>query len=90
MKILDLEQQILNLWNIIDDLRDINNFVLEDPSIDIQPPEGYDKIANLLLGIQSLYQMKFERTWSTFEEVCREYHFYRKETKEDHDYTEQV
>jgi hypothetical protein len=51
------------------------------------PPEYDDAICNLMMGLEHVYRMRFEKMWKTFEEVCKEYHSLRR-GKEDHDYME--
>lgn len=58
-KIFDLEQQILQTWCIVDDLRLLLEVV-----------EG-DKAQNILIGMIELYTIKFEKLFETFEEVVR-------------------
>jgi hypothetical protein len=57
-KLFDLEQQILNCWNVIDD-------------IDLCIEESDTK--ELLLAVKVLYELKFQKMWNTFEQVSKEY-----------------
>ena len=57
----DLEQGILNCWNICEDMKVIAENILEAKTVD------RDKVANMLLGIAELYQLKFEKSLSVFE-----------------------
>lgn len=61
----DLEQQILNCWNVTDDLDVVMENVLENENF------SRDDIHNVLLGIRGLYQLKFEKCFETFEELVR-------------------
>ena len=61
----DLEQQILNCWNVCDDLQVVCEGVLER---DMKP----DDLANVLMGIQALYHLKFQQCFETFEKFCEE------------------
>ena len=61
----DLEQNILDCWKITDDIELVCEYVLNDEKLD------RDKIANALLGLQTIYSMKFEKTWTNFENVVR-------------------
>jgi hypothetical protein len=61
----DLEQQIMDCWHIVDDLKIVNEYTLEDLSFD------KDKISNVLLGIQELYQIKFDKLFRTYEDLIR-------------------
>lgn len=60
----DLEQQIMACWNIIEDIQLLNKGVLEGR------PEGstmtQDEISNYLLGLESIYSLKFEQMFDTF------------------------
>jgi hypothetical protein len=60
----DLEQQIMNCWHIIDDVKILNEYVLES---DLTK----DQISNALLGLEEIYQMKFDKLFRTFEELVR-------------------
>ena len=90
MKIFDLEQDIMNCWNIVDDVKDTANYIGEHVAFCDLSPEHTDKIINLLQGIQHLYEMRFEKMWKTFEEHCNEFHTLRRQQMQDHDYNEQV
>jgi hypothetical protein len=56
----DLEQEILDCWGITDDL---------DVIISSEQLELDDEILNILIGLKSLYQLKFQRTFETFEQL---------------------
>ena len=60
----DLEQQIMACWNIVEDIQLLNKGVLEGR------PEGsamtQDEISNYLLGLESIYSLKFEQMFDTF------------------------
>lgn len=72
MKIFDLEQEIMNAWYIIDDIDLLYENVIETDM-------STDDIANILLGLKSVYSMRFQKLFNTFEEVCKEYHAMRKQ-----------
>lgn len=67
----ELEQHILKCWSVIEDMEVLYTEVC-DANLDA------DKTANILLGMQQLYHIKFDQMWKCFEEVCKEYHAYRK------------
>ena len=60
----DLEQEIMNCWNVTDDIDLLYENVLEKEM-------SVDDIANALLGMKTLYQMKFEKCFETFETVIK-------------------
>jgi hypothetical protein len=41
-------------------------------------PLTEDELGNILIGMQTLYQLKFEKCFEEFEELCKNYHKYRK------------
>ena len=62
----DLEQEIMECWNITSDLQDVYRYVMEGDS-EMNTVQR-DKVANLLLGLSELYELKFNKTFRTFEE----------------------
>ena len=74
MKIFDLEQEIMKAWHVVDDIQLLNENVMETDM-------STDDIANVLLGLEKLYNMRFEKVFNTFEEVCKEYHAMRKQNE---------
>ena len=53
----ELEQQILDCWGVLDDIQN----VIDNCDDDV--------VLNALIGIKTLYQFKFEKCWSTFEQA---------------------
>ena len=74
MKIFDLEQEIMNTWYVVDDIDLLYENVIETDM-------STDDIANILLGLKSVYSMRFQKLFNTFEEVCKEYHAMRKQNE---------
>lgn len=60
----DLEQEILDTWKITNELRLINEALL-DKNLSI------DDISNMLIGLYTLYDLKFDQMFNTFETVVR-------------------
>lgn len=58
----DLEQEIMDCWGVVEDI----NIVYETHG------EDNDELANVLLGLKTLYQLKFERLFSTFEDCVKQ------------------
>jgi len=56
----DLEQEILDCWGVVDDIDTIYH---AEPLY-----ENTDEMMNALLGLKTLYKLKFERLFSTFED----------------------
>jgi hypothetical protein len=65
----DLEQQILDCWKIIDDIKLLDKNVLEGKV------EGgnltNDDISNYLLGLESIYELKFQQMFATFGDLIK-------------------
>ena len=63
----DLEQQMLDCWKIVDDIKLLDKNVLEGKV------EGgnmtQDEISNYLLGLESIYDLKFQQMFNTFGEL---------------------
>jgi hypothetical protein len=55
-----LEQAIMHCWNVVDDLQVVASMA------DLRPISD-DERRNALLGLQTLYQMKFEQMFNVFE-----------------------
>jgi len=55
-----LEQNIQQCWSMVEDIKLLNESVLERNLTT-------DEISNVLLGLESLYQLKFLKLWETFE-----------------------
>ena len=64
----DLEQQILECWNVTSDLRHVTEYVLDAPL----ETNREDKISNMLLGIEELYNLKFQKLFNTLETLIAE------------------
>jgi len=64
----DLEQQIMECWNVTTDLRRVTEYLLDAPL----EPNREDKIANMLIGMEALYEVKFDRCFRTFEKLLQE------------------
>ena len=64
----DFEQQIMSCWNVVEDIKAV--YELSDLR-----KYSEDEMANLLLGLQSLYQIKFEKLMDMFENGVRDGRF---------------
>jgi hypothetical protein len=61
----DLEQQIMNCWNIVDDIKALS-------AITDHRATTEDEVQNYLLGLATIYQVKFETLFHTFENCIKE------------------
>lgn len=55
----DLEQELLDCWKVTDDVQLLYDKVMNGGMTT-------DEIANVLLGVVSLYNLKFDKCWETF------------------------
>lgn len=61
----ELEQDILTCWNVTGDIDLLYTNVMERDMTK-------DEIANVLLGMKSIYEMKFNKAWDSFERTIEE------------------
>ncbi len=61
----DLEQDIMNCWSVVDDIKELNRCMLDRRKV------TDDEVSNYLLGLETIYQVKFERLFETFEMLIR-------------------
>lgn len=59
---LDFEQQLLECWGVTKDIKTLCEAVC-----DRSPAMTEDEIANVLIGLESLYELKFDKLWQMFE-----------------------
>lgn len=64
----DLESDITSAWGVTDDIDMLMESIVDSERFRDMPPHMVDKVSNALLGIKELYDMRFERLWSTFVE----------------------
>ena len=65
----EMEQQIMECWNVTTDIRVVSEYLQDAPL----EADREDKIANMLMGIEALYQVKFEKLFRSFEQLVREH-----------------
>lgn len=66
--IFDFEQQIYDCWGVTKDIRTVYGNLYEDDVI------NNDQFGNAMVGLETLYEMKFNELWKQFEDFVREYH----------------
>lgn len=70
----DLEQQILETWKVTDDINLLYANVMDKDM-------SKDDIANTLLGIRHVYNMRYEQMWETFERMTKEFYEAKKHAR---------
>ena len=66
-KMYDLEQHIMECWQLVDDVNLLYKEVMDN---DLHKDQ--DKLANALLGLCTIYGMKFDQAFNTYEEVLKQ------------------
>ena len=61
----DLEEQMLNCWNVTKDINVLTEGVIEK---DLTK----DQIANALMGLEQMYDLKFDKMWTTFTKLIED------------------
>ncbi len=64
----DFEQKLLECWGITKDIDELFEYVCETPSAEV----SQDKVANILLGLKQLYDLRFNTTFNMFEELVKQ------------------
>lgn len=62
----DLEQQIMACWSIIEDIKLLNSKHQDEPG-----SMTHDEVANYLLGLETIYGVKFDALYDTFEKMIK-------------------
>jgi hypothetical protein len=60
------ETQIMSCWNVTTDMKDLSDEVLEGDL-------SKDQITNVLIGIEHLYTIRFQKLFRQFEQLIREH-----------------
>ena len=60
-----LEMKIIECWSVTDDIKVVYEELLD--SLEVMDEE---ELGNILIGIATLYNRKFERLWAVFDDVC--------------------
>jgi len=72
MTIFDFEQDMMECWNII---QDIHRLRVQKDNVTMSE----DDIDNYLLGLETIYEVKFQQLQTQFEKLAKDYHTMRQE-----------
>lgn len=72
MKPYELDQKIMGCWQITNDLDSLFRDVVETDKLD------RDTISNAILGLKTIYDMKFNHLYTDYETMLKELHEQRK------------
>ena len=70
----NLEAEIMNVWNTKDDLESITSRMMDDPD-----PMTEDDIANVLIGLSELHDIRCKKLFNVFESMVHEEQFVEKQ-----------
>ena len=61
----DFEQKIMRCWNVTDDIQEV---------LDANDRQSLtqDELMNALVGLKTIYQMKFENLFAQFEDMVKQ------------------
>jgi len=65
----DLEDSIMECWNILDDIQIVTEHFVDSPKWEGMDPKVCDALMNKYFGIKELYDIRFQRLWDTFLET---------------------
>ena len=66
----NLEAEIMSVWNTKDDLQSITSRMMDDPD-----PMTEDDIANVLIGLSELHDIRCKKLFNVFETMVKERRF---------------
>jgi|TARA_R110002074_G_scaffold1334_1_gene7983 hypothetical protein len=61
----DLEDRIMECWNITNDIKVVYSEQLDSPDL-----MSDDELANIMIGLEALYNRKFARLFQSYEAIC--------------------
>lgn len=67
----DLEAEIFAVWNIVDDIELLMTYVGDSPVFEGMDPKHCDEIINFLLGMKTIYSVKFQNLNSTMDDLIQ-------------------
>ena len=70
----NLEAEIMSVWNTKDDLNAITSRMMDDPD-----PMPEDDIANVLIGLSELHDIRCKKLFNVFESMVKDKCFVEKE-----------
>jgi hypothetical protein len=71
----NLEAEIMSVWNTKDDLESITYRLMDDPD----GPLTEDEIANVLIGLTELHDIRCKKLFNVFESMIKEIRFTKME-----------
>jgi len=81
----NLEAEIMSVWTTKDDLQSITSRMMDDPD-----PMSEDDIANVLIGLSELHDIRCKKLFNVFEEMVRTKQFEQEDEYEVKDIPKQL
>ena len=76
--LIDVEEKFMGTWNIIEDVKFIASILSDTDDFKDIPWKDVDKLQNMLIGIQTLYNYRFSELNNQFNEMIAEIYRLRK------------
>ena len=70
----DVETDIMSAWNIVEDIKFISELILEDDDFIDMPSKQKDKLTNMLIGLECLYNYRFNKLFDDYTKLLNELH----------------
>ena len=70
----DVETDIMSAWNVIEDIKFISELILEDGDFIDMPSKQKDKLTNMLIGMEHLYNYRFNKLFDDYTKLLIELH----------------
>jgi uncharacterized metal-binding protein len=67
----DLEEELMKCWHVTDDIDLVCNLITDAE----MPANTQDKVLNILIGMKTLYDARFNTVFSTLEELIKQRYF---------------
>lgn len=68
----DVETDIMSAWNVIEDIKFISELILESDDFNDMSPQQKDKLTNMLIGMEHLYNYRFNRLFDNYTKLLVE------------------
>lgn len=68
----DLEQDIMASWQTANDIELAYNYIGDDPFFQGIDGKHADKIANIMMGLHELHELRMNELWNTFESLIKQ------------------
>jgi hypothetical protein len=67
MSFYELEEKIMAAWNVVDDIKLLGRNIMDGPATMTE-----DDVTNVLIGLETIYNMRFNELFKTYEKLLKE------------------